>query len=117
MRSHNFQSHSIKSGSALNLFNDTRVRGMDDEGPARRNATRHDRFVIWSSLFEQRWSISRGRGDHGAGGDEERESVVDGADFGFEAGGKFGMEEMSELQQAREFDMVRRDGWSGMNPF
>ena len=30
-------------------------------GPARRHATRHDQFVTWSGLFEQRWSISGGR--------------------------------------------------------
>ena len=42
-------------------FNDIRVCGMDEEGPARRHATRHDQLVIWPSLFEQRWSISGGR--------------------------------------------------------
>ena len=41
------------------------------------------------------------KGDHGAGGDEERESVVEGADFELEAGEKFGLAEMSELQEAR----------------
>ena len=45
----------------LQLFNDIRARGMDDDGPARWHATRQDQFVIWSSLFEQRWSISGGR--------------------------------------------------------
>ena len=45
----------------LNLFNDIRARGMDDDGPARRPATRHDQFVTWSSLSDQRWSISGGR--------------------------------------------------------
>ena len=44
----------------LNLFKDIRACGTDEEGPARRHATRHDQFVIWSSLFEQRWSISGG---------------------------------------------------------
>ena len=41
----------------LNLCNDIRACGMEEEGPAHR----HDQFVIWSSLFEQRWSISGGR--------------------------------------------------------
>ena len=43
--------------------------------------------------------------------------VVEGADFELEAGGKFGLEEMTELQEARESDMLQRDGWSGMNLF
>ncbi len=43
------------------LFKDIRACGTDDEGPARRHATRHVQFVVWSSLFEQRWSISGGR--------------------------------------------------------
>ena len=45
----------------LSLLNDIRACGTDDEGPAHRHATRHDPFVIWLSLFEQRWSISGGR--------------------------------------------------------
>ncbi len=45
----------------LNLFHDIRACGTDEEGPSCRHATRHDQFVIWSSLFEQRWSISGGR--------------------------------------------------------
>ena len=45
----------------LSLFNDIRACGSDEEGPARRHATRHDQFVIWSSLFEHRWSTSGGR--------------------------------------------------------
>ena len=45
----------------LNLFTDIRACGTEGEGPARRHATRHDQFVIWSSLFEQRWSIAGGR--------------------------------------------------------
>ncbi len=48
----------------LNVFKDIRACGTDDEGPAGRPATRHDQFVIWSSLFEQRWSISGGAEDH-----------------------------------------------------
>jgi len=35
-----------------------RACGTDDDGPARRHTTRHDQFVIWSRLFEQRWSTS-----------------------------------------------------------
>ena len=45
----------------LNLCNYIRACGTDEEGPARRHATRHDQFVIWSNLFEQRWSIPGGR--------------------------------------------------------
>jgi len=45
----------------LNLYNDILAGGTDGDGPARRHAKRHDQFVIWSSLFEHRWSISRGR--------------------------------------------------------
>ena len=45
----------------LNLFNDLRACGTDEEGPARRHATRYGQFVIWSSLFEQRRSLSGGR--------------------------------------------------------
>ena len=45
----------------LNLCNDIRAGGSHDEGPSSRHATRHDQFVIWSSLFEHRWSISGGR--------------------------------------------------------
>ena len=41
------------------------------------------------------------KGDHGAGGDEERQLVVEVADFELEAGEKFGLEEMTELQEAR----------------
>ena len=37
----------------LNLCNDIRACATEEEGPARRHATRHDQFVIWSSLFEQ----------------------------------------------------------------
>ena len=46
-----------------------------------------------------------------------RELVVEGADFELEAGEKFGLEEMSELQEARESDMLRRVGWRGRNLF
>jgi RNA-directed DNA polymerase len=42
------------------LIKDIRACGTDDEGPARRHATRHNQFVVWSSLFEPRWSISGG---------------------------------------------------------
>ena len=38
-----------------------RACGTDDDGPARRHATRHDQLVIWASLCEQRWSTSGGR--------------------------------------------------------
>ena len=51
----------------LNLFNDIRARGTDGDVPARRHATRHDQFVVWSSLFEQRWSISGGGAADGGG--------------------------------------------------
>ena len=40
-----------------------------------------------------------------------------GGRFRARGGGKFGLEEMSELQEARESDMLRSDGWSGMNLF
>ena len=45
----------------LNLFNCLRGCGTDEEGPARRPATRHDQFVCWSSLFGQRRATSGGR--------------------------------------------------------
>ena len=39
-------------GPPLNLFSDLRARGADEEGSARRHATWHDQFLVWSSLFE-----------------------------------------------------------------
>ncbi len=50
-------------GRCLNLCNDIRACGADDDGPARRHATRHDQSVIWC-LFEQKWSTSGGPEQH-----------------------------------------------------
>ena len=39
-------------GPPLNLFSDLRACGADEEGSARRHATWHDQFLVWSSLFK-----------------------------------------------------------------